>query len=118
MISGGGKYWPAAGSGAARATSAAPAANRTALAVTDAFLAGDPLWAARDLSTRQPAQENPSWNRPNEFAYSRRPLRIGSPACALKPRLDDFLRIAPKNRRTLFYHILREKRNSRTDHEK
>jgi hypothetical protein len=37
-------------------------------------------------------------------------LRIGSPACALKPRLDDFLRIAPKNRRTLSYHILCEKR--------
>jgi hypothetical protein len=60
MISGGGKYWPAAGSGAAKASRAAPAANRTALAFMEAFLAGGPLSARRDLSTRQPAQENPS----------------------------------------------------------
>jgi hypothetical protein len=30
------------------------------MAVTDAILAGDPLSAQRDLSTRQLAQENPS----------------------------------------------------------
>jgi hypothetical protein len=36
--------------------------------------------------------------RPTQLAYSRRLLRTGSPACAPKPRLDDFLRIAPKNR--------------------
>jgi hypothetical protein len=60
----------------------------------------------------------PIWSRPTQSAYSRRPLRIGSPACALEPRLDDFLRIAPKNRRTLSYHILREKRNSRMRREK
>lgn len=30
------------------------------------------------------------WSRPNQFAYSRRPLRVGSPPCAPKPRLDDF----------------------------
>jgi hypothetical protein len=106
MISAGGKYWPAAGIGAAKAASASAAANRTALAVSDAFLAGDPLTAQRDLSTRQPAQEIPSGAAPTNS-----PIRVaGSPACALKPRVDDFLRIAPKNRPMLTYHILRENR--------
>jgi hypothetical protein len=60
---------------------------------------------------RQPALEKLILSRrPTQLAYSRRLLRTGSPACAPKPRLDDFLRIAPKNRWTVFYHILSEKR--------
>ena len=79
--------------------SAAPAANRTALAAADAFPAGDPLPAQRGADVRQPALEKLILSRrPTQLAYSRRLLRTGSPACAPKPRLDDFLRIAPKNR--------------------
>jgi hypothetical protein len=44
------------------------------LAVIDAFLAGDPLWAARDLSTRQPAQEKPIWSRPTPIRLFASPV--------------------------------------------
>jgi hypothetical protein len=64
MISGGGKYWAFAGSGAANATSASAAAHRTALALMGAFLVGDLLAARRDLSTREPAEEIPSGAAP------------------------------------------------------
>jgi hypothetical protein len=80
MISAGGKYWPAAGRGAAKAMSAAPAANRTAVAFIDAFLAGDPLSGQHDLSPRQPAQENPSGAVPTNS-----PIRVAR--CALDLRL-------------------------------
>ena len=60
MIRGGGKYCAAAGSGAATATSASPAANRMAFAFMDAFFVCDLLAARRGLSTRQPAEKIPS----------------------------------------------------------
>jgi len=117
-ISGGGKYWLAAGSGAAKATSAAPAANRTALAFMDAFLAGDPLLAQREASRRQPAQENPS-GPPHPIRLFASPVahRIARWR-ALNRGPDDFLPIAPTSRRPLSYHNLRKKKNSRTRREK
>jgi len=77
MISGGGKYWAAAGSGAAKATSASAAAHRTALALMGAFPVGDRFarGAARPMGARA-REGNPICSRPNAFAYSRRPLRI------------------------------------------
>jgi hypothetical protein len=50
------------------------------LAFIDAFLAGDPLTAQRDLSTRQPAQENPSGAAPPNP-----PIRVAR--CALDREL-------------------------------
>ena len=81
MISGGGKYWAVAGSGAAKATSASPAAaHRTAFAFTDAFLVCDLLAARRDLSTREPAEEIPSGAAPTHS-----PIRVAR--CASERRL-------------------------------
>jgi hypothetical protein len=72
MIITGGKYWAKAGSGAAKATSATPAANRTALVLTNARLVRDVFAGPRDLPA--PARGgNPIWSRPNQSAYSRRP---------------------------------------------
>jgi hypothetical protein len=79
MISGGGKYWAVAGSGAAKAANASPAANRTGLTLMGAFLVGDLLAARRDLSTREPAEEIPS-----EAAPTHPPIRVAR--CASERR--------------------------------
>ena len=84
MISGG-KYWPAAGSGAAKATTASAAAHRRAFAFIDAFLVCDLLAAARLIDARSRGG-NPIWSRPTQFAYSRRPLRICAAPCELRPQ--------------------------------
>src|ERR1700733_391712 len=79
MISGGGKYWAVAGRGAAKATNASPAANRTALTIMSAFLVGDLLAGRRGLSTRQPAEEIPP-----EAAPTHSPIRVAR--CASERR--------------------------------
>jgi hypothetical protein len=89
MINGGGKYWPEAGSGAAKATSASAAARRTTLAFTDAFLLCDLRAARRDLSTRQPAEEIPS-GAAHPIRLFASPVAHLSAAWQLRPQLDDF----------------------------
>jgi hypothetical protein len=60
MIITGGKYWAAAGNGAPIATSAIPAANRTARAFKDAFLVCDSFATSRPPIEALGAKEFPS----------------------------------------------------------
>ena len=86
----GGKYWRGGRKRRAKATSASPAANRTALAFMDAFLVCDLLVARRDLPAREPAGKIPSG-----AALANSPIRVAACAsesspCGLIPQQDDF----------------------------
>ena len=112
MISAGGKYWPEAGSGAAIATSARPAANRTAFAFMDALLVCDLPVAPRDLPKREPAETIPSG-----AALPNSPIR--GARCASERRLASLDRSETISAHrpegpfeALSYHILRKKGNS------
>src|SRR5579863_7612511 len=89
MISAGGKYWAVAGTGAAKTIRASAAAHRMTFAFIDAFFCVRfARGAARPIAARTGGR-NPISSRPTQFAYSRRPLRIGALPCQPKPQRDD-----------------------------
>jgi hypothetical protein len=89
MISGGGKYWAVAGSGAAKATSASAAAHRTAFAFMDAILVCDLLAAWRDLRRASPRRKS-HLAPPQPIGLFASPVAHLIAAFELRSQPDDF----------------------------